>query len=61
MQSKIAEIDLNAEDISLKVQNILDNGVDKVVTETGAALDADGFAESFRNAPGSRRGRLNGC
>ena len=33
MQSKIAEIDLNAEDISLKVQNILDNGVDKVVTE----------------------------
>lgn len=33
VQSKIAEIDLNAEDISLKVQNILDNGVDKVVTE----------------------------
>ena len=43
VQSKIAEIDLNAEDISLKVQNILDNGVDKVVTETGAALDADGL------------------
>ena len=43
VQSKIAEIDLNAEDISLKVQNILDNGVDKVVTETGATLDSDGL------------------
>lgn len=33
----------NADQISMKVQEIIDDGVSKVTTETGATLDKDGL------------------
>lgn len=43
LQEQISTIQQSSDSVSIKIQNIIENGVDKVVTETGATLDADGL------------------
>ena len=43
LKMRVAAIENNADSVSAKIQNIIDNGVDKVITETGATLDSDGL------------------
>lgn len=43
LKTRIAAIENNADSVIAKVQDIIDNGVDKVITETGATLDSDGL------------------
>ena len=43
LNERISEIQQTSDDVSIRIQNIIDNGVDKVITETGATLDSDGL------------------
>ena len=43
LTERISEIQQTSDDVSIRIQNIIDNGVDKVITETGATLDSDGL------------------
>lgn len=43
VREKIATIEQSAEQIGIQVTNIINNGVDKVVTSTGYTFDADGL------------------
>lgn len=43
VREKISAIEQSAESIGIQVTNIINNGVDKVVTSTGYTFDADGL------------------
>lgn len=43
LKKQLSALEISSTSISGAVQSIIDNGVDKVVTETGATLDADGL------------------
>lgn len=43
MEQRMAQMQLTAEGLSVDVQHILDNGVDKVTTQTGYTFNADGL------------------
>lgn len=43
LKTRVAAIETDAESVNIKVQNILDNGVDKVATTTGYTFDDDGL------------------
>lgn len=43
MEESISAIKQTAEGVSIKIQNIIDNGVDKVTTKTGYTFDDDGL------------------
>ncbi len=43
MEQRMAQMQLTAEGLSVDVQHILDNGVDKVTTQTGYTFAADGL------------------
>lgn len=43
MEESISAIQQTAEGVSIQIQNIIDNGVDKVTTKTGYTFDDDGL------------------
>ena len=43
MEESLSSIKQTAEGVSIKIQNIIDNGVDKVTTKTGYTFDDDGL------------------
>lgn len=43
LQERMGAIEVKSDDVSIKVKNILDNGVDKVTTETGYTFKEDGL------------------
>ena len=43
LQEQISTIQQAADSVSVKIQNIIENGIDKVITETGATLDSNGL------------------
>lgn len=42
-KSDVASLSVKTDDVSIQVQSILDNGVDKVTTQTGYTFNADGL------------------
>lgn len=48
LTESVTELRVDADDVSIKIEEVLENGVDKVTTETGYVFDADGLSISKR-------------